>query len=90
MEGKTVCIFITSMAFLFGLGYYLQKNLTIQDVYNKLTDKIVALEKFEKNNLREFKKSCGNGVSDVNSDSETDSELDIIVEQPNEINSKDE
>lgn len=90
MEGKTVCIFITSMAFLFGLGYYLQKNLTIQDVYNKLTDKIVALDKFEKNNLREFKKNCGKGVGDVYIDSETDSELDIIVEQPNEINPKNE
>ena len=90
MESKTVYIFITSMAFLFGLGYYLKKNVTIKDFCTKLTDQIAALEKYEKQNLRDIKKSCGNTKNEVYSDSETDSELDIIVEQPEEINPKNE
>ena len=90
MESKTVYIFITSLAFLFGLGFYLKKNITVQDIYNKLTDKIVALDNFEKKKVREIKKKCGDAPKDVYDDSDTDSELDIIVEQPEEINPKNE
>tara|TARA_Y100000817_G_scaffold306717_1_gene292230 strand:+ start:648 stop:896 length:249 start_codon:yes stop_codon:yes gene_type:complete len=82
MENKALYLILTSMALLVGFGYFFRDKIKKSEI-----DKICNKVKHELDTLDDLTKNPKKMLDDP---IEYDSDLEIIVEQPNEINPKNE